>query len=242
MMSASQASRRTAATESSSPVSVRHGCAEAGASLSSGGGDRDPGSGAVGLGRELGVQGVLGGLDQGVPQPGAVVAGVAFGLAGRVVGVQGRCGLGLGQQGGEEDLAVLGRSAALDPDPAASVVGTTERNRSQVRGAFLAVQGGLGGAFGAVGVDHRGEVPAGPDQLGRGQRPGLRRAGTCSACGTQRRVGGQGLDRLADGPGLRQRRVAVTHRRQGRGVVRRPGPGRAGPGAGRRGGTPRSGG
>ena len=134
--------------------------------------------------------------------------GSRLGLARRVVGVHGWGGFGQREQGGAEDLAVLGGPVALDPDPAGAVADHGQEPL-QVRGAFLPVQGGLGGAFGTVGVHDRGEVPAGPDQLGRGQRPGLVEQ-HLFGLGTQHRVGGQSLDRLADDPGLRQRRLAAS--------------------------------
>ena len=81
MRSASHASRRITAGVSSRPSSVtaapvvpEGGPVDPALQDLQGGGDRDPGSGAVAVRGQVGGQGVVAGLDQGVPQPGAVVA------------------------------------------------------------------------------------------------------------------------------------------------------------------------
>ena len=89
-------------------------------------GDQEPGGGGVGVGDPVGVEGVLGEGDQGVPQAGAVVAGVAESAAGSaglpvVAACEGGCGSGEGEEGGCEEGAVLGRAAAADPDPTGPV-------------------------------------------------------------------------------------------------------------------------
>ena len=122
-------------------------------------GDQEPGGGGVGLGDPVGVEGVLGEGDQGVPQAGAVVAGVAelgAGFPGLRVDVAacgvGGCGSGEGEEGGGEEGAVLGRAAAADPDPTGPVRGDRQ-GPAQVGGAFLPLQRCFEAAVEAVGVD-----------------------------------------------------------------------------------------
>ena len=134
-------------------------------------GDEQSGGGAVGLRRQAGVERVVGGGDQGVPEPGAVVAAVEAFLPGPQVGrwvglrVGGWIGAGQGQECGQEEGAVLGRPAALQADSAGAVRADREV-AGQVRGAFLAFQGGLEPAVDAVGVDHLDQVPPRPRELG----------------------------------------------------------------------------
>ncbi len=136
-------------------------------------GDQESGGGAVGLGRQVGVEAVLGQGDQGVPESGAVVTGVpgcpaGTGFPGRLVGDVGVglwCGAGEGEEGGVEEGAVLGGAAAADPDPAGPV-GVDREVSVQVRGAFLAVQRRFESAVDGVGVDHLDQVPTRPGQLG----------------------------------------------------------------------------
>ena len=177
-------------------------------------GDGDPGTGAVGGGYAVGVQGVLGELDQGVEHAGAVVAGVGLHFAAGGVrvdgGVDGGRGLGEGEQGGAEHGAVLGAAAALDPDPAGAVLGDREEPAG-VRGAFLAVEGGLVAALGTVGVDDLGEVSGGAGQLGGVEPPGLLQQHLL-APGSQGRARGQGVDRVADDRGLSGGGLAAAHR------------------------------
>ncbi len=59
-------------------------------------GDQEPGGDGVGVGDPVGVEGVLGEGDQGVPQAGAVVARVRRGVAGPVSAVDGEGGLRVG--------------------------------------------------------------------------------------------------------------------------------------------------
>ena len=117
-----------------------------------GGGDHEPGWGAVGVGWQVGVQGVLGGLDQGVPHPGTGVAGV---VNQRLPSCSSTAGAG----------AVSGMSAALSrapssaeprpltPDSAGSVADDREVS-AQVGGTFLAVQLPFELPIRGVGVDH----------------------------------------------------------------------------------------
>ena len=240
MIWAWQARRRTAATESSSPVSVcpagpRRCCSASRVVVTTTRGRVPCDSGGSSVSRACWAVSIRASHIRAPWSRGSrSVAQVGSS------GSSGRCGFGQGEQGGADHLAVLGRAVAPEPD-AAGAVADHGQEPLQVRGAFLAVQRGLGGALGTVGVDHRGEVPAGPDQLGRGQGSGLLEQDLLGL-GTQRRVGGQRVDRLADDPGLRQRRVARTAPPPGSRCSRRSGHGRAGPGAARRGGTPRSGG
>ena len=78
-------------------------------------GDQESGGGAVGLGWELGVQGVLGGGDQGVPQAGAVVAGVAV-LLPRLSGSVSGLAAGSGQVSGS-NAAISRAPSSADPRP-----------------------------------------------------------------------------------------------------------------------------
>ena len=126
-------------------------------------GDEESGGGGVGLGWEVGVEGVLGGGDEGVPHAGAVVTGVGVGLPG--LGVDGRVGGGEGQQRCLEQGTVLGRPAAADPDSAGPVLADREVP-VEVGGAFLACEGGFEPAVDAVGVDHLDHMPAGAGEFG----------------------------------------------------------------------------
>ncbi|HEX6151360.1 MAG TPA: hypothetical protein VFZ39_16405, partial [Nocardioides sp.] len=132
-------------------------------------GDRDPGSGAVAGRRDVGVQGVLGELHQGVEHPGAVVAVILARLTGIVI-----WGLGLGfgerQEGGAQGGTVLDAATTADPHPAQAVVGDREAP-VEVSGAFLAVQVLLRPLLLTLRVDHRQQVSAGAVQLG-GVQPG----------------------------------------------------------------------
>jgi hypothetical protein len=90
-------------------------------------GDQQPGPGAVGLRGEVGVQGVLGGGHQGVPQAGAVRPRVVWPFAGFTggpvhPGAGGGCRAGQREEGGPEQGSVLTRTP-----PARSSV--TARNR-----------------------------------------------------------------------------------------------------------------
>ena len=117
--SASQHSRRTAATDSSSPVSR---VAVPTPALRSAQSTVTTTRGFIPwFGRQhLGVQRLLTGVDQGVPGAGAVVALVAsFGAA---VGVGARQRGGQRLQGGLDDRRVLDRAAPADPHPADAVV------------------------------------------------------------------------------------------------------------------------
>ena len=124
------------------------------------GGDGEPGSGAVALGGQVGGQGVLGTLDQGVPAAGRRGRG-GRGLAGP--GGGDRCGER--EQGGAEEGGVLGAAAALDPDAAGAVGGDGEEP-VEVGGAFLAVQLAFEGRSVAVGVDHVEDAASGLGEVG----------------------------------------------------------------------------
>ncbi len=173
---------------------------------------------------------MLGGGDQGVPEPGAVVAGVH--VSWQV------CGPGPWPVAG----AVSGSSAALrtaassrvprplsrTPPAPSSVIA---RNRPRCATAVLAVEVLLGVAFGPVRVDHAGQVAGGPGQLGRGQQPGLLEQEHLGP-GPQGRVVGELVDRVhdhrdllrGDRPlpqrGMRRRELGD----QGAGLADRPGP------------------
>ena len=220
MSSASQARRRTAATESRRPSSV---------TASAPGSAPRPvtrdwrstvmatrGRAAVRGGHAVGVEGVLGELDQSVEHAGAVVAGIGLHVAARGVGVDGWCGLGERQQGRPEHGAVLGAAATLDPDSAGTVLGHGEE-AAGVRGSLLSGEGGLVTALGAVGVDDVGEVAGGAGQLGGVEPPGLLQQGLL-ASGPQGRARGQGVDRVADDP-----RPARRRSRRDAGPRERPG-------------------
>ena len=92
-------------------------------------GDQEPGGDGVGVGDPVGVQGVLGERYEGVPDAGAVVAGVpavSLRFAGVLVdvaarGAVGGLGSGEGEEGCLEEGAVLGGPAAADPDPTGPV-------------------------------------------------------------------------------------------------------------------------
>ncbi len=133
-------------------------------------GDRDPGAGAVGVGGQVGGQGVLGQADQGVPESGAVVARVPWpwavrAVAGGRVGWRPRDRCGEREEGGLEGGGVLEGAAAAEAYAAGAVLGDREV-AAQVRGPVGAVEGFLGVAVGAVGVDHLEEVAGGPGQVG----------------------------------------------------------------------------
>ena len=122
---------------------------------------------------------VVGGGDQGVPEPGAVVAGVEVLLPGPRVGRLGRgSGRGLDsgqverQQRGHQQGAVLGRPAALQADAAGAVLADREV-AVQVGGAFLTFQLGLEAAVDGVGVDDLDQVPPGSGELGGVEVSGL---------------------------------------------------------------------
>ncbi len=116
--------------------------------------------GAMGLGQQVGALEPSAALDQGVEQPGAVVAGVAAVVAaprdvagGRVAHRSGGgLGCGEGDQGGFHEGGVLGGAAAFDPGAAALVVGDGEVP-VEVGGAFEAVQLALGVPVLTVWVD-----------------------------------------------------------------------------------------
>ncbi len=133
--------------------------------------------------------------DQGVPEPCAVVAGVHRLLAG-LRRVHGRGGGGEREQRGLEGGGVLEGAAALEPDPAGTVLGDREEP-AQVRTAVLAVEVLLGVAFGPVRVDHAGQVAGGPGQLGRGEQPGLLEQEHLRP-GPQGRLVGELVDRVHD--------------------------------------------
>ena len=136
-------------------------------------GDQEPGRGAVGVRDAVGVQGVLGGGDQGVPQASPVVARIPHHLAlvARLV-IGGRLRAGEREEGGCEEGAVLGRAAAADPDPTGAVGGDREV-AVEVRGAFLTLQGGLEPPVDGVGVDDLDDVSPGPGEVGGVQMRGL---------------------------------------------------------------------
>ena len=175
MISASHASRRRTSGGRSVPSAVvpDPGCVEVVLEGVVVEGDQEPGGGAVGLRRQVGVQGVLGGGDQGVPEPGAVVARVA------VSAVPGRLGsrAGSGQVRGSS-AAIRRAPSSADPRPRSR----TPPARSaadgevavQVGGTFLTFQGGFEPAVDGVGVDHLDQVPARPwrARRRRGVRPG----------------------------------------------------------------------
>ncbi len=143
-------------------------------------------------------------VDEGVPQAGAVVAGVAVLLPGlRVlwsVWVGGGVGAGQRQQGGEEEGAVLGRAAAPDPD-SAGPVGADREVAGQVGGAFLPLRAGFEPAVDGVGVDHRGQVPSRPGELGGIQARRLAEQDLLPPAADQV-TGGQVLDGPDDDVGL----------------------------------------
>ena len=112
------------------------------------------------VGQQVGGLGVSAGVDQGVEQAGAVVAGIAavVAAAGRpaAVGItgRGRNRSGLGLQGCLEQGCVLGGAAAADPRAAGMVV-CDGQETLQVGRPVLAVQLTLVSAIVALGVDHR---------------------------------------------------------------------------------------
>ena len=136
------------------------------------GGDRDPRPGTVGVGGQVGGQGVLAGQHQRVPHPGAVVTHVLDVPVAVLVRRRGGGGLGERQEGGLDPGGVLDGAAAPDPDAAGTVLGEGEEP-AEVRGAVLPLQVLLGLAFGALGVDDVDEVARGLGEVGGVQPPGL---------------------------------------------------------------------
>ena len=127
------------------------------------------------------------GLDQGVPHPGTGVARVADQLPVEPVVVVDRgCGCGERHERGFEEGAVLGGSAALDPDPAGSV-GCDREVSAQVGGTFLAVQLPLELPVHRVGVDHLHQMAAGAGEVGGIEAPGMLEQGGFSP-GSDRRT------------------------------------------------------
>ena len=195
MRSASQASRRTVAGLSSRPSSVIDVADPDGGPVDlalehvEAGGDRDAGAGAVAVRRQVGGQGVVGDLDEGVPQAGAVVARVG-GLP--AVGSRGSSGglrLGQRQQGGLEDRGVLDGAAAAEPHAAGAVLDDGEEP-AVVRGPVGPVQVLLGLALGLLRVGDLDQVLGRLGQVG-GVQPGRpRRAGPPHPAPGPRRRGG----------------------------------------------------
>ena len=138
----------------------------------------EPGGDGVGVGDPVGVQGVLGERYEGVPDAGAVVAGVPAFLAGfagvlvDVVRAVGGSGSGQREERCFQQGAVLGGPAAPDPDPTGPV-GDDRQAAVQMRGAFLTFQGGFEPAVGGVGVDDLDQMPARLSQLGGVQGAGV---------------------------------------------------------------------
>ena len=189
----------------------------------------------------VGVECVLGELDQGVEHPGAVVARVGLLIAARAVGVnRGHRLRSRREKRGAEDGAVLGAAVALDPDPAGAVVGDREEPAG-VCGAFLALQGGFVGAFGAVGVDDVGEVAGGAGQVGGVEPTGFFEQHPLAVV-AQGGAGGQGVDGVADDRGLGRGRLARAQCGEGLGALGDQLAGRGPPRVGRRGGSGRRGG
>ena len=116
------------------------------------------------------------------------------------------CGFGQREQGGADDLAVLGGSVALDPD-AAGAVADHGQEPLQVRGAFLAVQGAS-----AARSSPSGSTTAAMCRPARTRSVAVSVADWCTSnflgLGTQGGVAGQGVDGVDDDPGLGQRRGA----------------------------------
>lgn len=139
---------------------------------------------ALGVGDGVGVQGALGDADQGVPESGAVVAGVVgptCAAESAVVLVDRGLWAGEREERRLEQSAVLEGAAALEADAAGAVVG--DRQVSVGMGcAVLAVELGLELPVDPVGVDHRQEVAAGLGELGGVQRAGVgQQRGLCPA-------------------------------------------------------------
>ena len=125
----------------------------------------------MGVGWQVGVQGVLRGLDQGVPHPGTGIARVADQLPVEpVVFVDRGCRCGERHERGFEEGAVLGRSAALDADAAGSVARDREVS-AQVRGTFFAVQLPFELPIHRVGVDHMDQMASGAGEVGGIEAP-----------------------------------------------------------------------
>ena len=182
------------------------------------GGDGDPGPGAVGVGGQVGGQGVGGGGDQGVPEPGAVVAGVDVLLAG--VRVQGRCRGGEREQRGPQGGGVLDGAPAADPDPAGAVLGDREV-AAQVGGPVALLELLLGVAVGPLGIGHREQVPRGLGEVG-GVEPG--RLVEEQGLGPPAQLGlvREPVDRVGDHGRLLGRHPARRQRGVGGGAARRP--------------------
>ena len=205
------------------------------------GGDGDPGSGAVGLSGARSVDTGRGRrwCDQGVPEPGAVVAGVDVLLAGGVAGPGPVPGRGEREQRGPQGGGVLDGAPAADPDPAGAVLERSTGSGAEVGGPVALLQFLLGrrGIALAFGVDHGEQVAGGLGQVGRGQGPD----------GIVEQQGLGPVPQLGGGAGGRRPRRSSRPARgtaprrdrvQGRGAVRVAIAGRAGPGVGGHGGTP----
>jgi hypothetical protein len=165
----------------------------------------------------VGVQGVLGELDQSVEHAGAVVAGIGLHLAARGVGVDSGSGPGQGQQGRSEHGAVLGAPASVDPHAAGAVVGDREE-AAGVCCPLLPLERGLVAALGAVGVDDVREVSGGAGQVGGVEPLGLLQEHQLAA-GPQGRARGKGVHGVADDPGLRSRDLPAAQRLEGGGLL-----------------------
>jgi hypothetical protein len=107
---------------------------------------------------------------------------------------------GEGEQGCFEEGAVLDRAAALDPDPAGTVV-TDPQEPGVVRGPLLTGELTLQAPVYGVGIDDLDQVASGLGQLGGIQRPGVVDQDRL-ALGPQHRAGGQGLHGGKDDVGL----------------------------------------
>ena len=167
--SASQQSRRTAATDSSSPVS-RVAVPTPAFRLSQSTSTRTRGFIPWSVGQHLRVQRLLTRLDQGVPGAGAVVALVAS--LGAALGVGRRQRRGQGLQGGLDDRGVLDGAAPADLHPADPVVDDGEEP-VQVRGPLQLVELLLLALGHTVGVERLEQGVAGDLQLGGVEVPGL---------------------------------------------------------------------
>ena len=143
---------------------------QAGGECLEGGGDHESGWGAVGVGWQVGVQGVLSGLRPGRPTSGRRRPAGRGPAPRPVVFVDGGCRCGQGHERGFEEGAVLGRSAALHADSAGSV-GCDREVSAQVRGTFLPVQLTFELPVRGVGVDHMHQMASRPGEVGGVEAP-----------------------------------------------------------------------
>ena len=124
---------------------------------------------------------------------------------------------GEGEEGRAQDGTVLRAAAALDPDPAGTVVGHREE-ATGVGGSLLPDQGRLVAALGAIGVDDVSQMAGGAGQLAGVEPPRLLQQHALGP-GPQGRAGRQGVDGVADDGRLDGRRLPSAERLQGGGPL-----------------------